>query len=175
MNNVEERISDLEDRLMESTQSKKEQTESQMKKKSNITDLRDNITQASLCRDWRKRKKKGYWKCIWRNYGWKFPKPKEGNISRYRKHRRSQTWWTQTDLLQDIIKMAKVKERILKAAKQKQSSLLGNLQKAISWFRYINTAGQKGVAEEKEMIKSQKVKERKKQRINWKTVWCGNT
>ena len=32
MNNVEERISDLEDRLMESTQSK-EQTESQMKKK----------------------------------------------------------------------------------------------------------------------------------------------
>ena len=32
MNNAEERISDLEDRLMESTQSK-EQTESQMKKK----------------------------------------------------------------------------------------------------------------------------------------------
>lgn len=35
MNNAEERISDLEDRLMESTQSK-EQTESQMKKKKAI-------------------------------------------------------------------------------------------------------------------------------------------
>ena len=31
-------------------------------------------------------------KCIWRNnYGWKLPKPKEGNTSRYRKHRESHT------------------------------------------------------------------------------------
>ena len=50
MNNAEERISDLEDRLMEITQSK-QKTESQMKKKneSNIRDLWDNIKQANLC------------------------------------------------------------------------------------------------------------------------------
>ena len=44
MNNAEDQISDLEDRIMEITQSK-QQTESQMKKKneSTIRDLWDNI------------------------------------------------------------------------------------------------------------------------------------
>ena len=44
MNNVEERISDVEDRIMEITQSG-QQTGNQMKKKceSNIRDLWDNI------------------------------------------------------------------------------------------------------------------------------------
>ena len=49
MHNAEEQISDLEDRIMEITQSG-QQTENQMKKhKSNIRDLWDNIKQANLC------------------------------------------------------------------------------------------------------------------------------
>ena len=52
MNNAEERISDLKDRIMEITQSK-QQTGSQMGKKkkeneSNIKDLWDNIKHANL-------------------------------------------------------------------------------------------------------------------------------
>ena len=48
MNNAEEGISDLEDRIMEITQSE-QQTESQMKKnESNIRDLWDNIKQTNL-------------------------------------------------------------------------------------------------------------------------------
>ena len=49
MNNAEEQISDLEDRIMEITQSG-QQTENQMKKhKSNLRDLWDDIKQANLC------------------------------------------------------------------------------------------------------------------------------
>ena len=48
MNNTEEQISDMEDRIMEITQSG-QQTENQMKKhESNIRDLWDNIKQANL-------------------------------------------------------------------------------------------------------------------------------
>ena len=49
MNNSEEQMSDLEDRIMEITQSG-QQTENQMKKhKSNLRDLWDDIKQANLC------------------------------------------------------------------------------------------------------------------------------
>ena len=49
MNNTEEQISDLEDRIMEITQSG-QQTENQMKKyESNIRDLWDKIKWANLC------------------------------------------------------------------------------------------------------------------------------
>ena len=49
LNNAEERISDMKDRIMEITQSG-QQTESQTKKhESNIGDLWDNIKQANLC------------------------------------------------------------------------------------------------------------------------------
>ena len=49
MNNAEERISDVEQRIMEITQSG-QQTENQMKKHvNNIRDLWDNIKQANLC------------------------------------------------------------------------------------------------------------------------------
>ena len=49
MNNAEERISDLEDRIMEITQSG-QQTENQIKKQeSNIRDLWNNIKWANLC------------------------------------------------------------------------------------------------------------------------------
>ena len=48
MNNAEERISDVEQRIMEITQSG-QQTENQVKKhESNIGDLWDNIKQANL-------------------------------------------------------------------------------------------------------------------------------
>ena len=48
MNNAEERISDVEQRIMEITQSG-QQTENEMKKHgSNIRDLWDNIKQAKL-------------------------------------------------------------------------------------------------------------------------------
>ena len=49
MNNAEERISDMEDRIMEITQTG-QQTENQMKKhESNVRDLWDNIKWANLC------------------------------------------------------------------------------------------------------------------------------
>ena len=49
MNNAKERISDLENKIMEITQSG-QQTENEMKKHgSNIRDLWDNIKQAKLC------------------------------------------------------------------------------------------------------------------------------
>ena len=49
MNNTEKQVSDLEDRIMEITQSG-QQTENQMKKhESNIKDLWDNIKRATLC------------------------------------------------------------------------------------------------------------------------------
>lgn len=49
MNNAEEQISDVEDGIMEITQSR-HQTENQMKKhESNIRDLWDNIKQVNLC------------------------------------------------------------------------------------------------------------------------------
>ena len=49
MNNAEEQISGMEDRIMEITQSG-QQTESQMKKhESNIRDIWDNIKWANIC------------------------------------------------------------------------------------------------------------------------------
>ena len=49
MNNAEERINDLEDRIMKIIQLE-QQTETQMKKKrKNIRDLWDNIKHANLC------------------------------------------------------------------------------------------------------------------------------
>ena len=48
MNNTEEWISDLEDRVMKITQSG-QKTESQMKNERNTRDLWDNIKHANLC------------------------------------------------------------------------------------------------------------------------------
>ena len=49
MNNAEERIRDLEDRIMEITQSKQQRENQMQKKESNIRDLWDNIKNANLC------------------------------------------------------------------------------------------------------------------------------
>ena len=55
-------------------------------------------------------------------------------ISRYRNHREFQTWWTQGNLRHIIKKMAKVKGRITKSSREKQSHRQGNPHKAISWW-----------------------------------------
>ena len=80
LNNAEEQISDLENRIMEIIQSEW-QTERQAWKKSNIWDLWDIIKCANLhiMDSQRGRKRPGSQKCIWINYGWKLPRPKEGN------------------------------------------------------------------------------------------------
>ena len=68
----------------------------------------------------------------------KFPNPKkETNDPNETKNRGSQRIWTQTDLCQDIFKMAKVKDkdRIIKAVREKQRVNY----KAISWFLYRNS------------------------------------
>ena len=76
MNNAEEWISDLEDRIMEITQSR-QQTDNQMKKhESNTRDLWDNIKQANGRIKGIPEEEKGYWKHIWRNYVWKISKSK---------------------------------------------------------------------------------------------------
>ena len=72
MNNAEEWISDLKDRIMEITQSG-QQTENQMKKyERNIRGLWDNIKWSNLhITAIPEGKEKGDWKYIWRNYGQK--------------------------------------------------------------------------------------------------------
>ena len=65
MNNAEEQISDVEDRIMETTQTG-QQTQNQTKKhESNIRDLWDNIKKANLCTiEIPEGKEEGDWKCI---------------------------------------------------------------------------------------------------------------
>ena len=64
------------------------------------------------------------------------PSPGSGN-------RESQIRWTQKDPHQDIIKIPKIKERFLKATREKQSHIEGNSNKTISWFFCKNFVGQK--------------------------------
>ena len=68
MNNAEEQISDVEDRIMEITQSG-QQKENQMKKhENNIRDLWDNINLCIIGFQKKKKKKKGlkiYLKKLW--------------------------------------------------------------------------------------------------------------
>ena len=82
----------------------------------------DKVHQSMHFRDFRRGRRKGDQKCIWRNYGWKHPKTKQGN-------RGSQTRWTQTDLHQDIIKMTKEDS---KGSKRKRVNDKGTPNKAIS-------------------------------------------
>ena len=108
---IMQRIRHLGDKIMEITQSG-QQTEHQMKKyESNIRDLWDNIKQANSQythnRDSRrKRKRKGDWKYICGNHGWKLSKS-EGNRYQDTEARGPQTSWTQTDPHQDYNKNGK--------------------------------------------------------------------
>ena len=66
--------------------------------------------------------RKGIKKCIWWNYGWKILKPEE-KTKRFpgTENKGSPNKMNPRDPNQDIIiQMAKVKERILKAAREKQ-------------------------------------------------------
>ena len=66
-------------------------------------------------------KRKGDRKCIWRNYGWKLAKPKETDIQIQEVQRVPNKVNPKRPIPRHIIiNMAKVKERILKAAKEKQ-------------------------------------------------------
>ena len=92
MNNAEEQISDLEDRITEITQSG-QQTESQMKKHdSDIRNMWDNIEQANLCiigipeGD---EKEKGIESIFEETMAANFPNLKE-TVTRYKKHKRPQ-------------------------------------------------------------------------------------
>ena len=93
----------------------------------------------------RKTEREGDQKCSWRNDGWKLPKPEEGNrfpdiggIESWKKKGLTPRY--------DIIKMAKNKEWILKAAREKQSHIEDYPRKIIRWFNWRNFGGQKRVS-----------------------------
>uniref|UniRef100_A0A8D1T3B8 L1 transposable element RRM domain-containing protein n=1 Tax=Sus scrofa TaxID=9823 RepID=A0A8D1T3B8_PIG len=126
MNNAEERISDMEDTIMEITQSG-QQTENQIKKQeSNIRDLWDNIQWATLCiigipgveKD--KRMENIFEEIITGN----FPNLKDNEFKIQEAQRAPNKLNPNRPTPRHIIiKMAKVsdKERILKAAREKQN------------------------------------------------------
>uniref|UniRef100_A0A8D1EFD6 L1 transposable element RRM domain-containing protein n=2 Tax=Sus scrofa TaxID=9823 RepID=A0A8D1EFD6_PIG len=125
MNNAEERISDVEDKIMEITQSG-QQTENQMKKhESNIRDLWDNIKQASLYIigiPEGKEKEKGIENTFEDIMAENFPNLKGADIKIQEAQRAPNKLNPNRSTPRHIIiKMAKVKERILKAAREKQS------------------------------------------------------
>ena len=127
MNNAEEQISDSEDRIMETIQSG-QQTENQMKKhESNIRDLWDNINQANL----RIRgipggveKDKGIENIFEEIIDGNFPNLKDTEFKIQEAQRAPNKLNPNRPTPRHIIiKMAKVsdKERILKAAREKQN------------------------------------------------------
>ena len=83
LDDTEEHISDLEDRIMDITQSE-EQKERQIRRKieSNVWDLWNNIKCANIwiigVPEGEERERKGA-KCIGWNHGWKLLEPEEGN------------------------------------------------------------------------------------------------
>ena len=95
----------------------------------------------------RKRKRKGDWKYMWRNYGLKlFKSKKEIEIQIQQALRVPNKMNTKRFISRHIIlQMAKIKgnKRILNAAREKQNQLKYNFYKAISWFLWRNFAGQK--------------------------------
>jgi len=125
MNNAEERISDVEDKIMEITQSG-QQTENQMEKhESNIRDLWDNIKQANICIigiPEGKEEEKGIENISEEIIAENFPNLKHTDIkiqeAQRAPNKRNPNRPTPGHI---IIKMAKVKERILKVAREKQS------------------------------------------------------
>ena len=101
MNNAEEWISDVEDRIMEITQSG-QQTENQIKKKQ-YKRPGDNIKWTNLCTmgiPEGEEKEKGIENIFEEIMTENFPNLKK---TRYGKHRGPQTSWTQTDPHQDIL------------------------------------------------------------------------
>uniref|UniRef100_A0A4X1SX01 L1 transposable element RRM domain-containing protein n=1 Tax=Sus scrofa TaxID=9823 RepID=A0A4X1SX01_PIG len=127
MNNAEEQISDMEDRIMEITQTG-QQIENQMKKQeSNIRDLWDNIKWANLCIigiPEGVEKDKGMENIFEEINAGNFPNLKDTDFKIQEAQRAPNKLNPKRPAPRDIIiKMAKVKdkERILKAAREKQN------------------------------------------------------
>ena len=87
-----------------------------------------------------KEKKEGYQECIWRNYGWKLSKPKEENYpcngSTEGPKQGEPNKHTQRHI---TIKMSKVKDRTLKAARKKQRVIYNGIPKRLSADSSANT------------------------------------
>ena len=125
MNGAEERISDVEDRILEITPSG-QQTENQMKKhESTIRDLWDNTKQANLHTigiPEGEEKEKGIESIFEEIMSENFPNLKETDIKIQEAQRAPNKLNPNRPTSRHvIIKMAKVKERILKVAREKQS------------------------------------------------------
>ena len=127
LNNAEERISDVEDRIMEITQSG-QQTENQIKKhESNLRDLWDNIKRPNLHIigiPEGAEKEKGIEKIFEEIMSENFPNLKESDIKIQDAQRAPNKLNPNRPTPRHIIlKMARIKdkERILKAAREKQS------------------------------------------------------
>ena len=152
MTNAEECISDLEDRRLESTQSG-QQTENQMKKhKSSISNpWWINIKQANLhIIGSPEGEEKGGWKYMWRNYVWTRFKSKEngyqgigsteGPKQVQPRQAHTKTYYNEHG------KSSRLREDSKGSKGNTKRSLKGSPHKAISWFLYRNTTGQKRVA-----------------------------
>ena len=142
----------MEDKIMEITQSG-QQTENQMKKhESNIRDLWDNIKQANLCVigiPEGEEKEKGVENIFEEIMAENFPNLKDTDIKIQEAQRAPNKLNPNRPTPRHIIiKMAKVKdkERILKAAREKQSVNYKGTPTRLSADFPRNTTGQKGVA-----------------------------
>ena len=124
MNNAEEQISDLEDRIMEITRSG-QQLENQMKKhESNIRGVWDNIKLANLCITGipEGEKEKGIENILEEIMAENSPNIKETDIKIQETQRAPNKLNPNRPTSRHIItKRTKVKERILKAAREKQT------------------------------------------------------
>ena len=125
MNNTEEGNSDMEDRIMEITQSG-QQTENQLKKhENNMRDLWDNIKCANLCIigiPEEEEKEKGIGNIFEEIMAENFPNIKDTDIKIQEAQRSPNKLNPNRSTSRHIIiKMEKVKEMILKAAREKQS------------------------------------------------------
>ena len=132
LNNTEEWISDLDDRIMETTQSKQQAERQMNKNESSVWDLWSNIICANLCIIGVPEREEKEGKCIWRNYSWELLKFKERN------------WYTGTGSPEGykkvnpnrltprhiIIKMAKLREYSKGSGRKTKSQLQGNSHKA---------------------------------------------
>ena len=110
----EEWINILEYRVMEITHS--EEAKWKILNESKVRNLWENIKHANLCIieiPKGEKKERGIEILFGEIMAENFSNLKKEQISRYRRHKGSQVRWTQTDLCQDIIEMAKVKKRIL--------------------------------------------------------------
>ena len=81
LSNTEEHTSDLEDRIMEITQKNSKKGKQILKSGKSLRDFWDEKKHTNILirgvPEWTERKRDQ--KCIWGNYDWKLPNPKEGN------------------------------------------------------------------------------------------------